>query len=80
MYRFRSTVRALARRYLKQHGHLAEGVDAEGVVDVVFLALARDEFRLLRWYDGTCRLQVYVAVVTRTEVDRLVRERRRSPL
>jgi len=74
--RFKGTVQALARRYLKLNGHLPDEPELEDVVQEVFLSLIRRDFRLLRNYDSTYTVKTYLGVITRTEVHRLLRRRR----
>lgn len=74
--RFKGTVQALARRYLKLNGHLPDEPELEDIVQEVFLALIRKDFRLLRNYDATFTVKTYLGVITRTEVHRLLRRRR----
>jgi RNA polymerase sigma-70 factor (ECF subfamily) len=74
--RFKGTVQALARRYLKLHGHLPDEPELEDIVQDVFLAIVRHDFKLLRKYDPTYTLKTYLGVITRTEVHRLLRRRR----
>ncbi len=76
--RFQGTVQALARRYLKLNGHLPDEPELEDIVQEVFLAVIRRDFRLLRNYDPTYTVKTYLGVITRTEVHRLLR--RRKPL
>lgn len=74
--RFKGTVQALARRYLKLNGHLPDEPELEDIVQDVFLAVIRRDFRLLRNYDATYTVKTYLGVITRTEVHRLLRRRR----
>ncbi|MFI5402508.1 MAG: RNA polymerase sigma factor [Planctomycetota bacterium] len=74
--RFQGTVLALARRYLKLNGHLPDEPELEDIVQEVFLAVIRRDFRLLRNYDATFTVKTYLGVITRTEVHRLLRRRR----
>ncbi len=74
--RFKGTVQALARRYLKLNGHLPDEPELEDIVQDVFLAVIRRDFRLLRNYDSTYTVKTYLGVITRTEVHRLLRRRR----
>ncbi|MGH7162318.1 MAG: RNA polymerase sigma factor [Planctomycetota bacterium] len=74
--RFAPLVRALARRYLTLHGHFPDDSDLDDVVQDVFLAVTRKDFRLLRDYDPTYAFTTYLAVITRTEVHRGLRRRR----
>ena len=74
--RFKGTVQALARRYLKLNGHLPDEPELEDIVQEVFLALIRRDFRLLRNYDHAYTVKTYLGVITRTEVHRLLRRRR----
>jgi RNA polymerase sigma-70 factor (ECF subfamily) len=74
--RFKGTVQALARRYLKLNGHLPDEPELEDVVQEVFLSIIRRDFRLLRNYDATYTVKTYLGVITRTEVHRLLRRKR----
>jgi RNA polymerase sigma-70 factor (ECF subfamily) len=74
--RFKGTVQALARRYLKLNGHLPDEPELEDIVQEVFLAVIRRDFRLLRNYDATYTVKTYLGVITRTEVHRMLRRRR----
>jgi RNA polymerase sigma-70 factor (ECF subfamily) len=74
--RFAPTVRALARRYLKLHGHLPDAGELDDVVQDVFLAVTRRDFRLLANYDPTYTFKTYLGVITRTEVHRVLRKKR----
>jgi len=74
--RFAPTVRALARRYLRLHGRMADGAELDDTVQDVFVALIRREFRLLKNYDPTYTFKTYLGVITRTEVHRILRKKR----
>ena len=74
--RFAPTVRALARRYLRLHGRIADSAELDDVVQDVFLAVTRREFRLLKNYDPTYTFKTYLGVITRTEVHRVLRKKR----
>lgn len=74
--RFAPTVKALGRRYLRLHGYLPDDAELEDIVQEVFLAVVRRDFRLLRNYDPTYTLKTYLGVITRTEVHRQLRRRR----
>ncbi len=74
--RFKGTVQALARRYLKLSGHLPDEPEIEDIVQDVFLAIIRRDFRLLRNYDSTYTVKTYLGVIARTEVHRLLRRKR----
>lgn len=74
--RFKGTVKALARRYLKLHGQLPDDGELEDIVQEVFVAVIRREFRLLRNYDPTYTFKTYLGVITRTEVHRALRKKR----
>jgi RNA polymerase sigma-70 factor (ECF subfamily) len=74
--RFKGTVQALARRYLKLNGHLPDEPEIEDIVQEVFLAIIRRDFRLLRNYDPTYTVKTYLGVIARTEVHRLLRRKR----
>lgn len=74
--RFKGTVQALARRSLKLNGHAPDEPELEDVVQEVFLAVIRRDFRLLRNYDPTYTVKTYLGVITRTEVHRFLRRRR----
>jgi len=74
--RFKGTVQALARRYLKLNGHLPDEPEIEDIVQEVFLAIIRRDFRLLRNYDPTFTVKTYLGVIARTEVHRLLRRKR----
>jgi RNA polymerase sigma-70 factor (ECF subfamily) len=74
--RFAPTVRALARRYLRLHGRMADSAELDDVVQDVFLAVTRREFRLLKNYDPTYTFKTYLGVITRTEVHRVLRKKR----
>jgi RNA polymerase sigma-70 factor (ECF subfamily) len=74
--RFAPTVRALARRYLRLHGQLPDDAELDDVVQDVFLAVTRREFRLLKNYDPTYTFKTYLGVITRTEVHRVLRKKR----
>jgi RNA polymerase sigma-70 factor (ECF subfamily) len=74
--RFKGTVLALARRYLKLNGHFPDEPELEDIVQEVFLAVVRRDFRLLRNYDPAYTFKTYLGVITRTEVHRLLRRRR----
>lgn len=77
--RFKGTVQALARRYLKLNGHLPDEPELEDIVQEVFFALIRKDFRLLRNYDPAYTVKTYLGVITRTEVHRLLRRKRPLP-
>jgi RNA polymerase sigma-70 factor (ECF subfamily) len=74
--RFKGTVQALARRTLKLNGHVPDEPELEDVVQEVFVAVIRRDFRLLRNYDPTYTVKTYLGVITRTEVHRFLRRRR----
>lgn len=76
--RFAPMVKALARRYLRLRGHFADDADVEDVVQDVFHALTRKDYKLLRNYDPTFAFTTYLGVITRTEVHRALR--RRAPV
>jgi len=73
--RFKGTVKALARRYLKLHGHLPDDGELEDIVQEVF----RRELRLFRNYDPTYTIKTHLGVITRTEVLRALRRKRPLP-
>lgn len=74
--RFAPTVRALARRYLRLHGQIPDNAELDDVVQDVFLAVTRRDFRLLKNYDPTYTFKTYLGVITRTEVHRILRKKR----
>jgi len=74
--RFAPTVQALARRYLRLHAYLPDEAEIEDIVQEVFLALTRKDFRLLKNYDPTYTFKTYLGVITRTQVHRSLRKRR----
>ena len=74
--RFGPTILALARRYLRLHGAAPDQAALEDVVQEVFLALTRKDFKLLRNYDPTYTVKTYLGVITRTEVHRSLRRKR----
>ncbi|MGQ0612422.1 MAG: RNA polymerase sigma factor [Planctomycetaceae bacterium] len=73
--RFAPTVKALARRYLQLHGHFPDDSEVEDILQEVFLALTRRDFRLLRNYDPAYAFNTYLGVLTRTQVHRVLRKR-----
>lgn len=73
--RFAPMVKALARRYLRLRGRFADDADVEDVVQDVFHALTRKDYKLLRNYDPTFAFTTYLGVITRTEVYRALRKR-----
>lgn len=75
--RFAPTVRGLANRYLRLNGQFPDGGLVDDVVQDVFKALIRRDYRLLRNYDPTFSFKTYLGVITRTEVHRMLRKRRR---
>jgi RNA polymerase sigma-70 factor (ECF subfamily) len=74
--RFAPTVKALGRRYLTLHGHLPDHGELDDVVQDVFLALTRKDYRLLVNYDPTYTFKTYLGVITRTQVHRFLRKKR----
>jgi len=74
--RFAGVVRAVARRYFRLHGRSADGPDVDDMVQEVFYALTRRNYRLLRNYDPTYAFTTYIGVITRTEVHRDLRKKR----
>ena len=72
--RFKGTAVIVARRYLTMHGQAHEGVD--DVVQDVFFAVTRRDFRLLKNYDPRYTFKTYFGVITRTEVHRRLRKKR----
>jgi RNA polymerase sigma-70 factor (ECF subfamily) len=77
--RFKGTVQAIARRYLNLNGYVPDEPEIEDVVQEVFVAIIRRDFRLLRNYDPTFTVKTYLGVITRTEVHRALRRRRPLP-
>jgi len=77
--RYGPLLKALARRMLGRRTGRADDADVDEVAAEVFLALLRQERRLLVRYDPAWRLATYLGVVCRTEVLRLLRRRGRSP-
>jgi len=73
--RFAPMVKALARRYLRLRGQFADDADIEDLVQDVFHALTRKDYKLLRNYDPTYAFTTYLGVITRTEVHRSLRKR-----
>ncbi len=69
-------VQAVARRYLKLLGAASESTDVEDVVQEVFMALTRQDYRLLREYDPTYSFKTWLGVLARTHAHRLMRRRR----
>jgi RNA polymerase sigma-70 factor (ECF subfamily) len=74
--RFAPTVQALARRYMRLHAYLPDEAEVEDIVQEVFLALTRRDFRLLQNYDPTYTFKTYLGVITRTQVHRTLRKKR----
>lgn len=74
--RFAPTMRALARRYLKLHGMFPGDADVDDILQEVFVAITRRDYRLLRNYDPTYTLKTYLGVIVRTEVHRLLRKKK----
>ena len=75
--RFAPTVRALANRYLKLNGRFPDFAELDDVVQDVFKALIHRDYHLLKNYDPTYSFKTYLGVITRTQVYRLLRKRRR---
>ena len=78
--RYGALLRALVRRLLLRYSGRADDVDTDEVVADVLLALVRRERALLKAYRPEYRLSTYLGVITRTEVIRWLRRRRRTPL
>lgn len=74
--RFGGVLLALARRYMRLHEQFPDQAELEDVVQDVFVALARGDYRLLRNYDPTYTVTTYLGVITRTQVHRALRKRR----
>jgi len=74
--RFGPSILALARRYLRLHGRFPDQAELEDVVQEVFLALTRKNFKLLRNYDPTFTVKTYLGIITRTQVHRILRKQR----
>ncbi len=75
--RFAPTVRALANRYLKLNGQFPDSAELDDIIQDVFKALIRRDYHLLKNYDPTYSFKTYLGVITRTEVHRLLRKRKR---
>ncbi len=75
--RFAPTVRALASRYLKLNGQFPDSAELDDVTQDVFMALIHRDYHLLKNYDPTFSFKTYLGVITRTEVHRMLRKRRR---
>ncbi len=69
-------VQAVGRRYLRLLGAASESTDVEDVVQEVFMALAQQDYRLLRQYDPTYSFKTWLGVLARTHAHRLMRRRR----
>lgn len=76
--RYGPLVAALGRRMLARRGAPVSDADVDDVVGGVFLALVRDERRLLRRYRPEFRLSTYLGVIVRTEVARRARRGSRA--
>ena len=74
--RFGGVLKALGRRYLRLHEQFPDHGELEDIVQEVFVALSRRDYRLLRNYDPTYTVTTYLGVITRTEVHRHLRRRR----
>lgn len=74
--RFAPTTKAVARRYLKLHGWLPDDSLLDDIVQDVFVALTRRNYRLLKNYDPRYTFKTYLGVIARTEVHRQLRKRR----
>lgn len=74
--RFEPSARSLARKYLSLHGRFPDDGELDDIVQEVFLALTRKEFRLLRDFDPRYSFKTYLGVIVRTEVHRVLRKRR----
>ncbi len=75
--RFAPTVRALTNRYLKLNGQFPDSAELDDIIQDVFKALIRRDYHLLKNYDPTYSFKTYLGVITRTEVHRLLRKRKR---
>ena len=75
--RFAPTVRALANRYLKLNGQFSDSAELDDVTQDVFKALISRDYHLLKNYDPTYSFKTYLGVITRTEVHRTLRKRKR---
>jgi RNA polymerase sigma-70 factor (ECF subfamily) len=74
--RFAPTIKALAARFLRHLGHPGDDAASEDVVQEVFLALTKRDYKLLREYDPAYTVKTYLGVITRTEVHRSIRRKR----
>ena len=74
--RFKGTTKAVARRYLKLHGKFPDDALLDDMVQDVFVALTRRNYRLLKNYDPRYTFKTYLGVIVRTEVHRFLRKRR----
>jgi len=74
--KFQPTLRAVAWRYLKLNGQQPDDALLDDVMQDVFLALTRRDYRLLRNYNPHYTIKTYLGVIARTEVHRHIRKRR----
>ena len=77
--RFAPTIKALAARFLRHLGQPGDDASSEDVVQEVFLALTRRDYKLLRDYDPSYTVKTYLGVITRTEAHRSIRRKRPRP-
>jgi len=59
------------------HGAFVDESEIDDVTQDVFLALTRRNYHLMKNYDPTYAVTTYLGVITRTEVHRTLRKRRR---
>lgn len=72
-------VAALARRLLVRYTGRAVDTDVDEVVADVFLALLRQDRKLLHRFNPEYRLSTYLGIICRTEALRGLRRKRRQP-
>ena len=77
--RYAGVVRAAVARVLNTHGR-ARAAEVDDRTEDVFLALLENDRRLLKRYDPRYPLRAYLAVISRTAVNRAVRRKRAGPL
>lgn len=74
--RYTPLIAAVARRTLRGRALRPSDQDIEDICENAFLAILKDDYKLLRAYDDRFALSTYLGVVARTHAGRYVRRKR----